>query len=66
MLTRRSPEIEDIVHQVYRSIEVSLAPGSSATERQRAIVALEFMAPMKQEMLCVESYKVFRAVVGTI
>lgn len=66
MLTRLSLEIEDTIHQVYRSIEASLAPGSSATKRQRAIVALELMAPVKQEMLCIESYKVFRAVMGTV
>ena len=66
VLTCLSPEIEVTLRQVYQSIESLLAPYSSTTETQRATKALEFMAPLKQKMLCVESYQVLRAVMVNV
>ena len=36
------------------------------TRRRRVAEALELMAPLKQGMLCVESYRLFRTVVATV
>ena len=65
-LTKLSAEIEETLRQIYRSIESALTLDSSALERQRAVEALKFLAPLKQEMLCVESYKVFRTVMANV
>ena len=64
MLIYLSSEIEAILCRVYREIELSLTPPPSDAEKERAIEALKSVVPLKQETLCVESYKVFRTDMG--
>lgn len=66
MLIYLSSEIEEILCQVYKRIELSLTSHSSEEKRKLATEALEFMVPLKQGMLCVESYRVFRTVMGNV